>query len=366
MDKIIQSEILKRDLPDVLQTANGERISHQEEWEKSLRPYWKRLLIEEEYGKVPPMVSPKTERRKQDVDFGGKAFWEEIIFGFEHNNKKHSIPTQLILPQNSKKCPIIIYLNFSSYIPSGYLPVEEIIDHGFGVFTVCYQDITSDNGDFSNGLAGLFESGERTSDSTGKLMYWSYMASRMMDYLQTRMETKCSVIGIAGHSRLGKTALLTGALDERFAFVCANESGCSDAALSRGACEGAEKIRDIYQTFPYWFCPNYAKYIDNETNLPFDQHCLLALIAPRIVCVGGADGDVWADNDNQFLSCAASSPVWEIYGKRGFVAEDKMPVCGDIYMDGEIAFHLRQGTHYHSRTDWLIYINAVKKAFSKR
>jgi hypothetical protein len=101
--------------------------------------------------------------------------------------------------------------------------------------------------------------------------------------------------------------------------------------------------------------------MDKADELPFDQHCLTALVAPRHVYIGGAIEDIWADNDSQFLNCVASSPVWKLYGKTGFITDNKMPVCGDIYTDGEVGFHLRAGTHYHSRADWRIYMDAVKK-----
>jgi sodium transport system ATP-binding protein len=68
--------------------------------------------------------------------------------------------------------------------------------------------------------------------------------------------------------------------------------------------------------------------------LPFDQHCLVALVAPRLVYVGGALEDVWADNDSQFLSCAEASKVWRLYGKDGMICPDRLPVCGDVFVDG--------------------------------
>ena len=358
---MIKKELEKRNLPDLLQMPNGQIIKTKEEWENIARPYWKTILLQEEYGQIPSFVSPKIERKVNPIDFAGKATWETVSFTFNKNGKMHIVPTQLIYPKNKKNSPFFIYLNFRPDIPDRYLPVEEIIDNGFGIFTVCYNDITKDNEDFTDGLAGLFQDGERTGDDTGKIVYWSYMASRMMDYLQTREEADKNAIGVAGHSRLGKTALLTGALDERFAFVCSNDSGCSGAALSREVCKGGESIRAIVERFPFWFCPNYFKYIDNADKLPFDQHCLTALIAPRCVYIGGAIEDVWADNNNQFLNCVACSPVWELYGKTGFITENKMPVCGDVYTDGEVGFHLRAGKHYHSRTDWLIYMDAVRK-----
>lgn len=358
---MIIEELKKRELPDVLKVPNQQTVKTKEEWENVARPYWREIILKEEYGKIPPIVVPEISTKINGVDFAGKAVWEDVSFLFKRNGKEWTVRTQLIYPKNAKKVPFFIYINFRPAIPDLYLPVEEIMDNGFGVFTVCYNDVTKDNADFADGLAGLFQEGERTNDDAGKIMYWSYMASRMMDYLQTRDEADKNRIGVAGHSRLGKTALLTSALDERFAFVCANNSGCSGAALSRGRCVGGESIKDICERFAYWFCPNYLKYVDNENNLPFDQHCLLALIAPRKVYVGGAIEDVWADNDNQFLNCVESSKAWELYGKTGLIAPDRMPICGDIFTDGCVGFHLREGKHYHSRTDWLIYMEALKK-----
>jgi hypothetical protein len=246
------------------------------------------------------------------------------------------------------------------------LYVEEIIDNGFGIFSVCYNDITKDDNDFTDGLAGIFQEGERTGDDTGKICYWAYAASNMMDYLLTRPEADPDAIGISGHSRLGKTALLTAAIDQRFAFVCSNNSGCSGVGLSRGVCDAGEKVGRICNVFPYWFAPNYQQYANNEGALPFDQHCLVAMVAPRAVFVGAAIEDVWADTDNQFLSCVAASSVWGMYGSKGFIVPDKMPELGDTFTDGDVGFHLRAGKHFHSRTDWLVYMDAVKKYLNRK
>jgi hypothetical protein len=366
MEKIVLSEELKkRALPELFLTPDGKQISTKEEWENILRPYWREVLLREEYGRVPPYVAPEIQTERKYIDFAGKAVWETVSFRFNASGKEHVVPTQLIYPADGKKHPFFIYLNFRPDIPDIYLPVEELIDNGFGIFSVCYNDVTMDNDDFTTGLAALFQTGERTADDTGKIGYWSYMASRMMDYLQTRPEADHAAIGVAGHSRLGKTALLTAALDERFAFVCSNDSGCCGAALSRGRCEGGERVVDIFNRFPYWFSPSFAKYAEAVETMPFDQHCLLALVAPRAAYIGGAIQDVWADNDNQLLNCVVSSKAWELYGKTGIITPDRLPVCGDIFTDGDVGFHLRAGKHYHSRTDWLVYMDAVKKYLSR-
>ena len=364
---LLNSQLEERDIPSLFKISNGQNIRTKEEWEKLARPYWKNCLLQEEYGFFPKYVKPDITAKINPnyIDFAGKANWQEVSFTFKVDDKEHTVPTQLILPNNKKPLAVFVYLNFRPQIPDRYLPVEEIIDNGFGIFSVCYNDITTDNGDFTNGLAGLFKVGERKGSDCGKLIYWAYMASHMMDYLLTREEVSGVPIGIGGHSRLGKTALLVGAFDERFDFVCSNESGCSGASLSRGVCEGGEKVEFICNKFPYWFNQNYLKYSGNEQSMPFDQHCLISLIAPRAVCVGGALDDVWADNDNQFLSCYSASKIWDLYGEKGLISPDKLPELGDKFIDGKVGFFLREGTHFHSRTDWLAYMEFVKNVVVK-
>ena len=357
---MLESELKKRNLPNLF-NVDGQQISTVKEWEQKGRAYWKNVIQKEGYGFFPPIVKPKISTGINNVDFAGKAKWETVLFTFSVNGKEHTVPTNLIYPKNKEKIPFFIYINFRSDIPDRYMPVEEIIDNGFGIFSVCHNDITTDNGDFTNGLAGLFQEGERKDGDCGKITYWSYMASRMMDYLQTLPYVDKHCIGVSGHSRLGKTALLTAAFDERFAFSCPNNSGCSGVAISRGCCERGEKVADICKTFPYWFTPAYHKYANDVDKLPFDQHCLVALVAPRLVYVGGALEDVWADNDSQFLSCVEASKVWRLYGKDGMICPDRLPVCGDVFVDGEVGFHLRAGTHYQSREDWNVYMSALKK-----
>ena len=359
----MKTTLCERALPNALLMPNGKTVSSKEEWESIMRPHWTRLFWEEEYGQMPLKVIPQIKVIPKEVDFAGKGIWEEISFTFHKDGKTHTVLTQLIYPREKKNNPFFIMLNFRADIPDRYLPVEEILDNGFGVFSVCYNDVTKDDADFTDGLAGLFQKGERNGNDAGKLVYWSYMALQMMDYLQTLDIANKNQIGVVGHSRLGKTALITAIADERFAFVCANDSGCSGAALSRGKKVGNETLRDITKKFPYWFCPNYINYVDKEQKLPFDQHCLLSLIAPRAAYIGAAIEDVWADNEGQFLACKAASAVWKLYGKKGLISPNRIPLNEESYTKGELGFYLRNGKHYLSRTDWNIYMKAVKRYF---
>ena len=255
--------------------------------------------------------------------------------------------------------------NFSPDVPDKYLPAEEIVDNGFAVLSVCYQDVTTDDGDFANGLAALVTPEDAQGDLTkrapsapGKIAMWAWANMRVLDYAATKNMLDMNNAAVIGHSRLGKTALLTGALDERFRFVIANNSGCSGDALSRG--NKGEQIADIVSQnrFHYWFCKNFFKYAECGY-APFDQHQLLAALAPRNVLIGAANEDAWADPVSQYLSAVAASPAWKAFGKEGLVSPDRLPEVGDIFNNGRISYHLRAGTHYLSRHDWKIYLDVL-------
>ena len=84
-----------------------------------------------------------------------------------------------------------------------------------------------------------------------------------------------------------------------------------------------------------------------EMEMPFDQHYLLASIAPRHVLVGSASADDNADPVSEQLGCLAASPAFE----NGFVC-DGVALVGDEFLEGDIGYHLRKGAHYFSRQDW--------------
>ena len=336
-------EALKRNIPDFF-VNQGKKITSVEDWEK-YRQSLKDLLLKEEYGFLPEKIEPSISVENEGVDFAGKAKWEKVYFTFEKNGKSHTVVTHLILPRGKTNVPVFLSLNFQREVPNKYLPVEEIIDTGFGVFAFCYEEVTKDNSDFTDGICALFEKNGRC--DFGKISIWAYFASICMDYLCTRQEVDKNNVAIIGHSRLGKTALLCSALDERFKLTCVNNSGCCGVALSRGKTKENETIEKIMEVFPFWFCESFKKYINNEDALPFDQHMLVSLVAPRYIVVGGAKEDLWADNEGQHLSCALAVKAWEFY-ERGSANK-------------RVSYYERIGTHFLSRTDWIIYMESFKE-----
>ena len=141
------------------------------------------------------------------------------------------------------------------------------------------------------------------------------------------------------------------AVDQRFAMIISNNSGCGGADFK------SEKIWRDYQKDQYflshWFCENFKKYNDNEDESPVDQHMLLALSAPRPVYIASAQGDLWADPKGEFLS-ALAEPVYKLFGF-DFGAIEQPEENQPVY--GRIGYHLRSGKHDVTLYDWEQYLN---------
>ena len=244
-------------LPDLLKLNDGTRVETAEAWQQRRRELLD-VLGREVYGYSPeaPACVKGTVRAVDKKCCSGHARVETIDISFAAEKGSFSFPIQFFVPENKKKNPLFLLLNFRPDTYDMYFPAEEILDNGFALAVIYYQDITSDNGDFTDKLAGLYS---RKYDGTdwGKISMWAWGASRALDYLLTREEVDAENIAVIGHSRLGKTALWCAAQDERFSFAFSNDSGCAGAALERIKHEDAETVEIITRVFPYWFCEKY-------------------------------------------------------------------------------------------------------------
>lgn len=358
---MLHQELEKRNIPDIFQFSNKDKVITKQQW-PARRKEMQDILCNDEYGFFPPKPINMTAKvLNTDERFcAGKVILSKVLLTVELPQGSYSFPIYCAIPREGRPCPAFIHINFRDCVPDQYMPTEEIGDNGFAVISFCYNDVTMDNDDFTNGLAGvLYKGKERSAASPGKIVLWSWAAMRVLDYLQTVDSIDKNNISVVGHSRLGKTALLTGAFDERFAFVISNDSGCSGAAVARG--KAGENVKNICGQFPFWFCDNYRKYMDKEYEMPFDQHFLLALAVPRKLYVASADEDAWADPKSEYLSCVAASAAYKFLGKAGFVCPERFPNTGEIFHDGSIGYHLRKGCHYFGRYDWQRYMEFITK-----
>lgn len=320
------------------------------------------LFSEHEYGFTP---QPPTEVRAKVVtdtidfysEWTGKADHKIVRLSFDTPMGEFSFRCDTTIPKSNEKLPLIVYIAFTKYPHGGFCPMEEIIDRGYAVASFCYEDVMNDeNYSISGGIADMYPRSEDNGAAWGKIGMWAFAASRVMDYVQTLEKIDKRRIYVAGHSRLGKTALWCAAQDERFAGVVSNDSGCNGAAITRGKI--GESIADSVRVFPYWYCGNYAKYAGKHEELPFDQHQLLALIAPRLLCVGSAVEDSWADPDSEYLSVKMASEAYVLLGQPGLLgAVAELPEAGTRLLEGNPGYQIRKGSHFFGRDDWNTYLD---------
>lgn len=350
-----RAELASRKLPDLFKFEDGTpvTIENAEKRRKELL----HIMQREVYGYMPKPPA-KTDFEILETESSrccaGKAIYKKIKLSFPVNEKTFSFTFRMHLPKAVANPPFVVIENFRSVLPDEYVPSEELIDRGIGFAVFCHkEDITSDDGNFSDKLSGLFyPDGERKEKTDiGKIAMWAYCQSRVLDYVLQNENVDTTRIAAAGHSRLGKTSLLAAACDERFTCAYSNDSGCSGAAISRNKI--GESIEDITRVFPFWFCPSYSAYAKKEYELPCDQHFLIASIAPRKVYVASAVEDTWADPASEYLCCVAASHFWKLYGiDDAFDVNEKIPRDEFSCRGKNIGYHLRRGVHYFSRYDW--------------
>ena len=389
-------------LPDPLVLNGEQRVTDAAAWREKRRPEVLRLFEQYVYGKSPGKPDGvSVQARSADRNaLGGTAIRKEVTIHFSPDGKGPKIDLLIYLPRKTHgPSPVFLGLNFDgnhtvhpdpSITPSDVLggqqpgkpgaaavakargaslhqwPIERIIARGYGLATAWYGDIEPDRPDgLLHGVRKLYlENGqsEPADEEWGAIGAWAWGLSRIMDYLETDQDIDAQHVALIGHSRLGKTALWAGARDERFALVISNESGCGGASLARR--QFGETPARITTSFPHWFCKNYRKYAFHVSDLPVDQHMLLALVAPRPLYVASAEDDRWSDPHGEFLSAKGADPVYRLLGTTGLPAADMPAVEKPVV--GTISYHIRHGKHDVTDYDWQRYLDCADRNFKAK
>ena len=226
---------------------------------------------------------------------------------------------------------------FGRYIATP--PIDMIMDAGYGLAVIYPSTVFPDN---AERFTQLRKAAPSQSQPWGAVAAWAFQFSSLSNALEKiGHETTIAY----GHSRYGKAALVAAAFDETIDGVITHQSGTGGASLSRG--KKGETVADITESYPHWFAQSYA-----EDALTYDQHHLLALIAPRPLLLGNAKRDVWSDPEGAFRAAQGAAPAYKLYGSGGLTQD----TLSNFNPSADIAFWMRPGTHGVVKEDWPAFL----------
>jgi len=299
-----------------------------ESWELR-RKEMKAILQYYEYGHMPPrpdVVKVENFESRQLSDCNATEQQMTLVLG---SQAKLRMRIAVYRPDQEGRLPVIIReeaeLGHTEEVPL-------LMKRNFMLVEYARQDLDPDKPDVVGPAQRAYPDYDWAT-----LAVWAWGGMRVVDYLESRNDIDLSRIGITGHSRGGKMALLAGALDERFALVAPNGSGCGGAGCYRvegEKCETLGKITDP-KRFAYWFHPRLRWFDGKEDRLPLDQHFLKALVAPRALICTEANGDNWANPLGTRATTKAAQKAFEFLGA-----------------DTKNAIHFREGKHGFTPSDW--------------
>jgi hypothetical protein len=386
--------------PDVLTMRDGSKVTTVEDWKTKRAPELRALFQHYMYGKNPAPVAVNAVLLREDKSaLGGKATLRELEV-----QCGLAAPVHLMVAfPNKREKPAACFLGMNfrgNYqllddpaiaLPRGWVgdkfpdappnrasnagrgkeketwALEQSIDRGYAVATFFSGDVVPDDkalGELAlNKIRGT--ENPRTGPDTATIAAWAWGFSRMMDVLQTIPEIDGKRVSTVGHSRNGKTALLAAAMDERFAMAIPSQAGSGGTGPSRVAPElaalqangrpKAETIAVINKNFPHWFCENFKGFVENPAKLPFDQHCLIALCAPRPVLLSNAEDDIWANPDGQFSLLPLASAAYALFGVAPTLPGTR-PALNEL-LPTRLGYFIRPGKHAMTTPDWKAWLD---------
>ena len=381
------------ELPDPLVMLDGRRVTTKQQWEQQRRPELKALFQHYMYGYLPLKTAVKATLTASNDDlFGGKASWKSFTLQYGSEGTP-PLELLLIVPKTQKGVPpVFVGINFCgnhSVLADPKVPLETswywggcpgckdnvaleesrggqvgnwnaetIVDRGYALATFYYGDVDPDkrDNDFTDGVHPYFFKDGQTEPGKydwGAVAAWAYGVHRVIDFLEANQSVDTNRVALVGHSRLGKATLFAGAMDERIKVVIPHQAGCGGTAPNRF--NVGESVERINTSFPHWFNDTFPEFNKQVERLPFDQHCLAALCAPRAVLFSNAEQDQWADPNGQFNMLKAADPVYRFLGVDG-LRPDSKPEMGKL-IDSRLGYYIRPGEHSMNADDWKVFLD---------
>ena len=362
-------------LPDPFTTFEGTSVRTEVDWERR-RAELVQLFRHYMYGYAPepPALSFAVGDEHPVAEGRGTLRTVEITYP-ELPAETPTLRLSLFRPVDADEPPVIVGLNKRgnhTVAEHQSLPVategtaedrgraasnwcfEYFLERGYAFATFHAGDLDPDRDDFTDGLHPYFDDEVSGPAGTewGTIAAWAWGFHRCVDYLVETDDIDGDQIGVSGHSRRGKTALLAGATDERIALVNPHQSGTGGCALSRD--NDHESVSLLTGAQPHWFNDLFHGFAGRPQRIPIDQHLLIALVAPRAIIATEGARDLTANPGRCLDALQAAAPVWELLGETGIVGE------GILYGDaaitpstvGDVLQHRLETGHTLNRSYW--------------
>jgi hypothetical protein len=328
----VQQLPVQSELPDPFH-APGQRtrVTRAPEW-NACRASWVQQILHYQYGALP--------RSRVPVEPRGVST-KRLAFGVEHSMQLRTGPVHvemvLTTPAGRGPFPVILDGDLGWHRLDEQI-VRAAVKRGYAVCEFDRTDVAPD----AEGPCALQRACPEWEG--GRLSAWAWGFHRVLDYLETRTDIDRRRVAVTGHSRGGKAALLAGALDPRIRVTNPNNSGCGGAGCFRVLGPKSEDLAAILREFPFWFSPRLQEFVGHTRRLPFDQHIVKALVAPRPLLSTEALGDLHANPSGTQHTYLAAREVYAFLG-----AEEN------------IGIHFRPGRHQHGYEDWLTLLDFTDK-----
>lgn len=339
----IQDQFVRGPLPDPFTMNDGTPVTDAAAWEQRRKEMYA-SAVELQYGTMPP------EPEFLEVDWLDAA---ALIRNYRITTGRKDHPVsfimRVILPAQDGKFPAIVDGDLCWRYAFDKEYIETVTGNGIAFVYFNRLELAPDR-DTDRSCGPLYRCyPEYTFRALGA---WAWGYARCVDALEKLGYIDMDNIAFSGHSRGGKTALLAGVLDERAAIVNPNDSGAGGAGCYRlnmtaidekGELQRNETLADLLRNFPFWFNPELAPYVGHEEELPFDEHFLKALVAPRILLETEAASDIWANPVGSWQTAMAAKEVYRFLG-----AEENLVLA------------YRPGYHQHAIHDLQLLVNVMK------
>lgn len=333
--------------PDLLIAKDGSPVDAST-WPQR-RIELEQTIVPHEYGNMPPRGESTVAVRRSHSTLRG---WNGATYTtFEvrttfADGRELSLTLSLWIPAGTGPFPVLLngdgcWRYFDDAI------VRRSVERGYIAASFDRTEAAADNKDDyrQTGLYRIFPAA-----SFGVLAAWAWAYHRCVDVLVEMPQVRADAIAISGHSRGGKAALLAGATDERIALTNANDSGTGGSGPNHLKAEVAETVDSFFASGNiFWFAQGFADHRYRDGELPYDQHFLHALVAPRALLVTEAYEDKAANPPGSYVACLNARKVYQLLG-----AADK------------IGWAVREGGHSHSPSDFEALLDFMDLHFYAR